>query len=64
MDSLTDNDMEKTEQLPNIMLAADRCAWRETLRLGYPAIRRSARIAGRPRTELPAALKPRTRPPP
>jgi hypothetical protein len=44
-------------------LAADRNAWRETLRLGYPAIRRSTRIAMRPRLELPAALKPRVQPP-
>ena len=40
-------------------LAADRGAWRETLRLGYPAIRRSNRIAQRPRAHLPAALQPR-----
>ena len=42
-------------------LAADRSAWRETLRLGYPAIRRSKRIAGKPRAQLPAALLPRSR---
>jgi hypothetical protein len=40
-------------------LAADRGAWRATLRLGYPAIRRSKRIAQRPRAQLPAALQPR-----
>jgi hypothetical protein len=44
-------------------LAADRSAWRETLRLGYPAIRRSKRIAGKPRAQLPAALLPRSRAP-
>ena len=37
-------------------LAADRALWSETLRLGYPAIRRSRRIAQRPRARLPAAL--------
>ena len=37
-------------------LAADRALWSETLRLGYPAIRRSRRIAQRPRVQLPAAL--------
>jgi hypothetical protein len=42
-------------------LAADRSAWRETLRLGQPAIRRSTRIAQRPRTQLPAALRPHPR---
>ena len=42
-------------------LAADRSAWRETLRLGEPAIWRSARIAQRPRTQLPPALRPRPR---
>ena len=40
-------------------LAAERGVWRETLRLGYPAIRRSVRIAKRPRAQLPAALIPR-----
>ena len=35
----------------------DRAAWRDTLRLGYPAIRRSKRIAQRGRTELPEALR-------
>ena len=44
-------------------LAADRPVWRETIRLGYPAIRRSKRIAGKPRAQLPAALQPRTRAP-
>ena len=42
-------------------LAADRHTWRETLRLGQPAIRRSTRIAQRPRMQLPAALRPRAR---
>lgn len=37
-------------------LAADRNVWRETLRLGHPAIRRSQRIAKRPRAQLPTAL--------
>lgn len=40
-------------------LAADRGLWRETLRLGYPAVRRSKRVAMRPRVELPLALQPR-----
>jgi hypothetical protein len=43
-------------------LATDRPAWRETLRLGQPAIRRSTRIAKRPRAQLPSALRPRARP--
>ena len=43
--------------------SADRGAWRETLRLGYPAIRRSTRIAARPRVQLPTALQPRPRGP-
>ena len=38
-------------------LAADRAAWRDTLRLGYPAIRRSKRIAQHGRAELPEALR-------
>ena len=42
-------------------LAADRPAWRETLRLGQPTIRRSIRIAQRPRAQLPPALRPRPR---
>ena len=42
-------------------LAEDRGAWRETLRLGHPAIRRSTRIAQRPRAQLPAELVPRVR---
>lgn len=42
-------------------LAANRAAWRETLRLGYPAIRQSKRIAQRPRAQIPAALMPRAR---
>ena len=42
-------------------LAADRPIWRETLRLGQPAIRRSTRIAQRPRMQLPPALRPRPR---
>ena len=42
-------------------LAADRSVRRETLRLGYPAIRRSKRIAQNPRTIAPAALLPRCR---
>ena len=42
-------------------LAADRSAWRATLRLGQPAIRRSTRIAQRPRTQLPPALRPHPR---
>ena len=45
-------------------LAAERGVWRETLRLGYPAIRRSTRIAKRPRAQLPAALMPRQAPHP
>ena len=32
-------------------LAADRAAWKETLRLGHPAIRQSLRIARRPATD-------------
>jgi hypothetical protein len=44
-------------------LAANRAAWRETLRLGHPAIRQSKRIAQRPRAQLPAALMPRARRP-
>ena len=32
-------------------LAADRPVWRETLRLGQPAVRRSGRIARRPHTQ-------------
>ena len=42
-------------------LASDRSVWRETLRLGQPAIRRSTRIARGPRPQLPAALRPRPR---
>ena len=33
-------------------LAADKQVWRETLRLGYPAIRKSLRIARRPATDF------------
>ena len=43
-------------------LAQDRVWWSETLRLGRPATRRSRRIAARPRTQLPHALRPRPRP--
>ena len=44
-------------------LAANRPAWRETLRLGHPAIRQSKQIAQRPRAQLPAVLIPRARRP-
>ena len=45
-------------------LAADRGTWRETLRLGHPAIRKSKRIAQRPRAQLPSPLRRRQRPTP
>jgi hypothetical protein len=45
-------------------LAANRGAWRETLRLGRPAIRQSKRIAQRPRAQLPSPLRRRPRPTP
>jgi hypothetical protein len=42
-------------------LAMDRTVWRETLRRGEPALRRSARAAARPRAQqLPASLLPRS----
>ena len=44
-------------------LAADKELWKESLRLGRPAIRRSVRIAARPRAQLPAGLRPAHRPP-
>ena len=39
-------------------LAADRGLWRQTIKLGQPAIRRSQRIAQRPRATLPQGLLP------
>ena len=42
-------------------MAADRDLWRETLKLGRPAVRQSKRLALKPRAELPAALQKRTR---
>ena len=39
-------------------LAAERGVWRETLRLGYPAIRRSTRIAIRQAPSRATACRP------